>query len=58
MKPFKNIVEKGENAGNQHFLLFPQCFLPNPKMISAFNFHLVCCLQKLSSWTGPKFCRL
>ena len=22
----KNIVEKGENAGNQHFLLFPQCF--------------------------------
>ena len=26
--PFENIVEKGENAGNQHFLLFPQCFLP------------------------------
>ena len=23
----KNIVEKGENAGNQHFLLFPPCFL-------------------------------
>ena len=22
-KPFENIVEKGENAGNQHFLLFP-----------------------------------
>ena len=21
-----NIVEKGEHAGNQHFLLFPQCF--------------------------------
>ena len=21
-----NTVEKGENAGNQHFLLFPQCF--------------------------------
>ena len=21
----KNIVEKGENAGNQPFLLFPQC---------------------------------
>ena len=21
-----NIVEKGENAGYQHFLLFPQCF--------------------------------
>ena len=23
----ENIVGKGENAGNQHFLLFPQCFL-------------------------------
>ena len=22
----ENIVEKGENAGSQHFLLFPQCF--------------------------------
>ena len=21
-----NIVEKGENAGYQHFLVFPQCF--------------------------------
>ena len=25
---FENIVGKGENAGYQHFLLFPQCFLP------------------------------
>ena len=22
----ENIVEKGENAGYRHFLLFPQCF--------------------------------
>ena len=22
----KNTVGKGENAGNQHFLLFPHCF--------------------------------
>ena len=22
----ENIVGKGENAGNQHFLLFPKCF--------------------------------
>ena len=22
----ENIVRKGENAGHQHFLLFPQCF--------------------------------
>ena len=26
-KSFENIFGKGENAGNQHFLLFPQCFL-------------------------------
>ena len=26
-RPFENIVGKGENAGNQHFLLFPPCFL-------------------------------
>ena len=25
-KPFENIVGKGENAGNQHFLLFPTMF--------------------------------
>ena len=27
-KSFEDIAGKGENAGNQHFLLFPQCFLP------------------------------
>ena len=27
-KTFEKIVGKGENAGNQHFLLFPQSFLP------------------------------
>ena len=31
-KPFENIVGKGKNAGNQHFLLFPQCFLPFQKL--------------------------
>ena len=25
--PFENIVEKGENAGNKHFLLSPQRFI-------------------------------
>ena len=25
-KAFENVVGKGENAGKQHFLLFPQCF--------------------------------
>ena len=28
--PYKNFVERGENASNQHFLLFPQCFLFTP----------------------------
>ena len=27
-KAFKNLAGKGQNAGKQHFLLFPQCFLP------------------------------
>ena len=27
-KPFENIVGKGEDAGKQHFLLFPKCFQP------------------------------
>ena len=32
-KSLKNIVGKGENAGHQHFLLFPQCFLPYARKI-------------------------
>ena len=36
-KPFENIVGKGENAGNQHFLLFPQCFLHFTKQSSFFK---------------------
>ena len=27
-RPSENIVGKGENAGYQHFILLPQCFLP------------------------------
>ena len=34
---FENIVGKGENAGNQHFLLFPQCFLPFQRLINALS---------------------
>ena len=47
-KPFENTVGKGENAGNQHFLLFPQCFLPIPKRIYDFRITLFCRLQVLS----------
>ena len=30
-KPIENLVGKGKNAGYQHFLRFPLCFLPFPK---------------------------
>ena len=34
LNAFENIVGKGENAGNQHFLLSPQCFFPFLTQIS------------------------
>ena len=40
-KAFENIVGKAENAGNQHFLLFPQCFLPFPKQVLFFIFKFI-----------------
>ena len=33
-KAFKNIVGKKENPGNQHFLIFPQCFPHSRKNFS------------------------
>ena len=47
----------GEN-GNQHFLLFPQCYLPFPEQISIFQSHLFCRLQMLPISTSRKICRL
>ena len=32
-KRLENIVEKGENAGNEHILLFPQCFQKHCKTL-------------------------
>ena len=46
-RAFENIVGKGENAGNQHFLLFPQCFLPYQIQILPFSPNLNCRLQML-----------
>ena len=54
-KPLENIVGKGENAGNQHFLLFPQCFLLFPIQILIFQSPLFCHLQVLSIWTSLNF---
>ena len=56
-KPFENIEGRGENAGNQHFLLFPR-FLPYPMQISIFDSRLNSCLQNFSIWTSRIFCRL
>ena len=41
---FENIVGKGEKAGNQHFLLFPQCFLPSQKqfLFLRCNYFVIC----------------
>ena len=47
-KPFENIVGKEENAGNQHFLLFPQRFLPFKNKFQLFShiYFVVCkCFQ-------------
>ena len=57
-KDMENTVGKGENAGNQHFLLFPQCFLLYQVEKSSFQQCLLRRLQMLSIWSRPKFCRL
>ena len=45
--PLENIEGKVENAGNQHFLLFSQCFLLFPEQFLNFQSHLFCRLQML-----------
>ena len=47
----ENIVGKGENAGYQHFLLFPQCFRKyNFKIRGVLRSSLVKCLVIQGSW--------
>ena len=41
----ENIVRKGENAGHQHFLLFPQCF---PKGCSAGSLKVVIMWERVN----------
>ena len=36
-KPFENIVGKEVNAGNQHFLLFPLCFISYKTQLKCFE---------------------
>ena len=58
-KLLDNIVGKGENAGNQHFLLFPQCFLHFPKQ-NSFFFSLTFVLLSANAlnfdWSKILFC--
>ena len=54
-KPSENIVEKGENADKQQFLL-PQCFLTCERQtFFSNNNSVVCCLQMLSIWARLNF---
>ena len=55
---FENIAEKGENAGNQCFILFRKRFLPYQRQKSSFGLRLFCRLQMLSIWSHRNFCRL
>ena len=41
-KPFENIVGKGENAGNQHFL-FPTMLSTLPNTNFYFSFTIILC---------------
>ena len=43
-KPFENILGKGENAGNQHFFLFPTMFPTLSK--TNFNFSAIFVVSK------------
>ena len=53
-RAFENIVRKGENAGNQHFLLFPTMFstLPKPNLNFSFTCMLSSAKLMLSIWTS------
>ena len=58
-KPVENNVEKGENAGTQHFSPFPTMFSTFSRKEKELNFFfqldLFCRLQMLSIWTSVKF---
>ena len=51
-KALENMVGKGENAGNHHFLPFLLCYLTYQKKNSSSEPPLNCFLQ---IWTGLKF---
>ena len=54
-KPFENILGKVENAGHQHFVLFPQCFLTYQRQIHSLEPYSNCHLQMYTIWTNLQF---
>ena len=58
-KLFENIMGKGEIACTSNFSFSHNVFnsIKDRNYIS-FLLHLICRLQMLSTWSGPKFCRL
>ena len=46
------------NLVYKQFPLFPQCFLLHQRQKLSFLLHLICRLQMLSIWSGPKLCLL
>ena len=52
----KKIVGKGENAGNQHFLLYAQCFLPYQRQIPLLEPHSDYFLQMPLIWISLYLC--
>ena len=53
--PFENIVGKEEIARNEQFLLFPQCFLLNQKIVSPFLDIFDIINYLLLNWKSLKF---
>ena len=53
--PFENTVGNGENADNQHFLRFQQCFRSYKRQILPFEQGLRVRLQILWIWKSLKF---
>ena len=54
-KLFENIVGKRENAGDQHFLLFPRMFSILHIAKFSFDLHLFCHLQVLCEYWSKKY---
>ena len=53
-EPFEIIVGKGGKDGNQHFLLFPQCFIPYERHQSSIDLLNPLPDDKILDWSELK----